>query len=152
MAKRLRKFLALDSASKRLFIQAYYLLGVLRLAILTSSFKKLVSGLTVHRAAVDQAPLDAGLLATAHRIGWAVRTAACFTPWNSTCLVQVLTAQRLLQEGGVAGVFYLGASTEPGSEADSAMSAHAWLKCGAEYITGESGHEKFTVVSSFTWG
>ena len=151
MTKRLRKFFALDSRSRRLFIRAWYLLGVMRFAILTSSFKRLVSGLSVHRAVVDQIPLDAGLLATAHQVGWAVRTAARFTPWNSTCLVQVLAAQRILQQRGIAGAFYLGAATGSEGEKQQTLSAHAWLKCDDDFITGEPGHERFTVVSSFTW-
>jgi hypothetical protein len=151
MMTRLRKFVALDSESRRLFLQAYYLLGAMRFALLTSSFKRLVSGLSMHRSIVEQMPLEDGKLATAHRVGWAVCTAVRFTPWNSTCLVQVLAAQRMLQRRGIGGAFYLGASSgEEGGERRPLM-AHAWLKCDDEFITGESGHERYTVVSSFTW-
>jgi len=151
MTKRLRKFFALDARSRRLFIQAWYLLGVMRFAILTSSFRRLVSGLSMHRSAVEQPPLDAGMLATAHQIGWAVRTAARFAPWKSTCLVQVLAAQRMLQKRGIAGAFYLGAATGQEEGEQPGLSAHAWLKCDDDFITGEPGHERFTVVSSFSW-
>lgn len=151
MLQKVRKFIALDPQRKRLLVRAYFVTGSVRLGLHRRPFKHLVADLEMHRDAVQQAPQGARSLAIARSVGWAVRTAARFTPWESTCLVQVLTAQRLLQEGGVAGVFYLGASTEPGAEADSAMSAHAWLKCGDEFITGEDGHDRYTVVSSFTW-
>ena len=91
------------------------------------------------------------MLATAHRVGWAVRTAACFTPWNSTCLVQVLTAQRMLHQRGIAGAFYLGAASGSDVAEQPSLTAHAWLKCDNEFITGESGHERYIVVSSFSW-
>ena len=151
MFRKIRKFFALDHDARRMLIQAWRLLGAVRIAILATSFKRLVAKLTVHREAVDQVPLNADSLAVAHTIGWAVRTAARFTPWKSSCLVQVLAAQRMLQQRGIAGAFYLGAA--PGSEGEKqqTLDAHAWLKCNDNFITGESGHERFTIVTSFSW-
>ena len=146
-----RTFFALDHDTRRMLIRAYRLLGTMRFAILTTSFKRLVARLTVHREAVDQVPLNADSLAVAHTIGWAVRTAARFTPWKSTCLVQVLAAQRMLQQRGIAGAFFLGAATGSEGEKQQTLDAHAWLKCNDNFITGESGHERFTIVTSFSW-
>ena len=151
MFKKMQKFFALDHDTRRILIQAWRLLGAMRFAILTTSFKRLVARLTVHREAVDQIPLNAESLAAAHNIGWAVRTAARFTPWKSTCLVQVLAAQRMLQQRGIAGAFYLGATTGAEDEKQQTLAAHAWLKCDDDFITGEPGHERFTVVSTFSW-
>jgi len=151
MPSKLKTFHSLTADQKRLFLQAHRLLGVMRFAILTLPFKRLVAGLEVHREVIVQAPLNPGDLATAHQIGWAVRKAAKFTPWQSTCLVQVLAAQRMLQQRRIAGAFYLGAATGSGEDEAAALSAHAWLKCGNEFITGEPGHERFTVVTTFNW-
>ena len=151
MPSKLKAFHSLTSGQKRLFLPSYRLLGVMRFAILTRSFKSLVAGLEVHREVYEQAPLAAGDFATAHQIGWAVRKAAQFTPWDSTCLVQVLAAQRMLQQRGISGVFYLGATTQLDEASKPGLSAHAWLKCGQDFITGESGHQRFTVVSAFSW-
>ena len=151
MFNKIRKFFSLDHDTRRILIQAYRLLGAMRFGILTTSFKRLVASLTVHREAADLVPLNAESLATAHTIGWAVRTAARFTPWKSTCLVQVLAAQRMLQQRGIAGAFYLGAATGNEGEQQQRLDAHAWLKCDDDFITGEPGHERFTVVSTFSW-
>jgi hypothetical protein len=151
MPSKLKKFLHLTPGEKRLFLQAYRLLGVMRFAILVRPFKRLIAGLEVHREVLVQAPLDPGDLASAHQIGWAVRKAAQFTPWQSTCLVQVLAAQRMLQQRGIAGAFYLGAVTGSDEDQKQVLSAHAWLKCDNEFITGEPGHERFTVVTTFSW-
>ena len=151
MLKKAQIFLSLSSDQKRLFLQAYRLLGTMRFAIPTRSFKSLVANLDVHRGVHDQPPLDSDDLATAHQIGWAVRKAAQFTPWQSACLVQVLAAQRMLQKRGIAGVFYLGADNSGVEDEAPTFLAHAWLKCGDEFITGEQGHERFTVVSAFSW-
>jgi len=148
---RAKTFHALPAGQKRLLFQAWCLLGQMRWAILTKPFKHLVVGLDVDGEVVEQAPLDSAALASAHQVGWAVRTAAQFTPWQSTCLVQVLAAQRMLHKRGIAGAIYLGAATSPGAEQKKVLSAHAWLKCDNDFITGEPGHEHFTVVSSFSW-
>lgn len=151
MPRRIRKFLALDWQHKKLFLQAYLVLGQVRYALQRRPFRKLVAELDVSRGAVAQAPLEPSASATARDVGWAVRTAANFTPWESTCLVQVLAAQRLLQKRGIAGVFYLGAAKKGASDEAPGFLAHAWLKCNGEFITGEAGHRNYTVISSFSW-
>jgi hypothetical protein len=151
MLRRIRKFLALDLQHKKLFLQAYLVLGKVRYSLLRRPFRKLVAELDVSRDAVVQAPLEPSARATALAVGWAVRTAANFTPWQSTCLVQVLAAQRLLQKRGIAGVFYLGATNNWARDEAPGFLAHAWLKCNGEFITGESGHRSYTVISSFNW-
>jgi len=150
MLRKLKTFQALPSEQKRLFLQAYRLLGTMRFAILTRKFKSLVSSLEMHREGYKQPPLTEGEMATAHQIGWAVRKAAQFTPWKSTCLVQVLAAQRMLYQRGIAGAFYLGATNSTNGDQQT-LSAHAWLKCDQDFITGEPGHEQFIVVSTFSW-
>ena len=151
MLRRIQKFLVLDWQHKKLFLQAYLVLGKVRYSLLRRPFKKLVAGLDVSRDAVVQAPLEPSARATALAVGWAVRTAAGFTPWESTCLVQVLAAQRLLQKRGIAGVFYLGATNTGARDETSGFFAHAWLMCNGEFITGESGHRNYAVISSFSW-
>jgi hypothetical protein len=151
MLRRIRKFIALDWQHKKLFLQAYLVLGKVRFSLLRRPFKKLVSELNVSRDAAEQTPLEPSARAAALAVGWAVRTAANFTPWESTCLVQVLAAQRLLQKRGIAGVFYLGATNTGAGDEAAGFLAHAWLKCNGEFITGESGHRNYTVISSFSW-
>ena len=87
----------------------------------------------------------------AREIGWAVSTAASRTPWDSTCLVQVVAAQRMLQDRGIGGVFHIGADKDKEPESQG-FAAHAWLECGGDIVVGEAGHERFTVISSFLWG
>lgn len=147
----MRTFFALDAKSRVLFLKSFYQLGVFRLALRTRPFKRLVSGLQVKKPdEVLQQP-DPCQLDLARKIGWAVRKASRFTPWQSTCLVQVLAAQRLLAAEGIGGAFYLGAFMGREDEDRRAMLAHAWLICGSEFITGEPGHERFTAVSAFSW-
>jgi hypothetical protein len=153
----LRQFLRLDRQRQRLFLEAWRALGSTRLALRSTPFKQLVGGLTLHRGPVETTAVGPEALEQARRIGWAVRAATGYTPWRSSCLVQVLAAQRMLQQRLLPGAIYIGASLEEGpgegarSATDSGLEAHAWLKCGELFITGESGHERYAVVSTFSW-
>ena len=132
---------------KKLFIEAYLTLGRMRAAILTLSFKQLTRSLE-HRAKAEEiAPLGMKEMQTARLVGEAIGRAATYTPWESACLVQALTAQRMLKKRGVSGVFYLGVAKDK-----KKMKAHAWSQCGDVFVTGGTGHEAFTVVSVFKWG
>jgi hypothetical protein len=145
----LRQFLRLDRERQRLFLEAWRALASVRLALRFTPFKQLVQELALHRDPVEPPVLGPEALSVAERIGWAVRAAARYTPWHSTCLVQVLAAQRMLQKRLLPGVFYIGAA--PGEVGSVRLDAHAWLKCGEAFITGESGHERYAVVSAFSW-
>jgi hypothetical protein len=126
--------------------------GVGTLTLCFTSFKQLVEELTLHRGRSAARPGPEALGAV-QRIGWAVRAAARYAPWQSTCLVQVLAAQRMLQKRLLPGVFYIGAATgeAAGTGVNAGLDAHAWLKCGDQFVTGEAGHERYTVVSAFSW-
>ena len=148
--RRTRKFLALPRWEQAAFIEAWTWLGVKRLEIFRRSFRDLTSDLHPRSGALQAAPVDDDELERALAVGRAVGRAARFTPWDSTCLVQVLAAQVMLKRRGIPGAFYLGTASESVGD-DIQLSAHAWLKCGERTITGEAGRDKFTVVSTFTW-
>ena len=148
MLEKFKKFTVLPIQEKKLFIEAYLMLGVMRAAILTLSFKYLTRSL---RQKLHQKPeaLNEAQSATASLVGSAISRAAGVTPWESACLVQSLTAQKMLQKRKVPGVFYLGVAKDDKSK--EKMKAHAWTQCGELMVTGKSGHENFTVVSVFGW-
>ena len=149
MIRKFKKFTTLSLEEKKLFIEAYVTLGKMRAAILTISFKRLTRSLE-HKASVEElAPLTEEEMQTARLIGKAIGRASAYTPWESACLAQSLTAQKMLQKRGISGVFYLGAAKDEESEAK--MKAHAWTQCGDVIITGGGGHEAFTVLSVFGW-
>ncbi len=129
------------------------MLGWIRLLILTTSFKHLARKLQHHREPLALSELPPQQQRLARVIGKLVASAAKYTPWQSLCLVQVLVVQRLLERRGIAGQLNLG--VRRGCEATddpTGLSAHAWLQCGPYIVNGGAGHERFTVVSSFSWG
>ncbi len=80
-----------------------------------------------------------------YRISWAVRAAAGKTPWDSKCLVQVMTAKRMLKKRGIESTVYLGIRKKDGKD----MAAHAWIRSGDIFLTQVKGKRAFSVVSVF---
>ncbi len=150
MIHKFRKFSQLSSAEKKLFVQAWLTLGIMRAAILTVPFKRLTRSLKQQQDDPEISSLHRQEMEIALAVGEMISRAANNTPWESACLAQSLTAQRMLKRRGIPGVFYLGVRKD--ENGDEKMSAHAWTRCGGTIITGQEGHEDYTVVSVFGWG
>ncbi len=150
MLRKFKKFTNLSSEEKKLFLEAYATLGMMRTAILSLSFKRLTRSLEHTAKKEEITALSDKEMYIAVKVGQAITRAAAYTPWESACLVQSLTAQKMLQKRGISGVFYLGAAKDEGSK--EKMKAHAWSQCGDTIITGAEGHKEFTVLSVFGWG
>ncbi len=135
-----------------MFVRAWVLLGYVRARVLATSFKRLAGHLEHHREPRVGTALNGEQLRQADRIGRVVSMAARHTPWRSPCLSQVLVVQRLMAQRGIPGQFHLGVrrGCDESGDAD-ALAAHAWLQCGEMIVSGEPGHERFTVVSTFSW-
>ena len=149
MIHKLKKFTKLSLEEKKLFMEAYATLGMMRTAILTVSFKHLTRSLEHVAKKKELEKLGEKDMKTAQMVGQAIMRASAYTPWKSACLAQSLAAQKMLQKRGIPGVFYLGAAKD--EENKSKMKAHAWSQCGNTIITGSGGHEDFTVLSVFGW-
>ena len=150
MIRRFKKFAKLSSEEKKLFLEAYVTLGQMRASILTVSFKRLTRSLEHKPTKEEITELNEKEMQIALAVGKAISRAAAYTPWESLCLAQSLTAQKMLQKRGIPGVFYLGAAKD--EESKEKMKAHAWSQCGDTIITGGAGHKEFTVLSVFEWG
>jgi len=150
MLRKFRKFGMMSSADKKLFLEAYLTLGIMRAAILTVPFKRLTRSLKHLQNKGELTLLNDKEIEIAIRVGQTITRAANHTPWESACLAQALAAQRMLQKRSIPGVFYLGVIKD--ERIKEKMTAHAWSQCGDAIITGARGHEAFTVISVFGWG
>jgi len=84
----------------------------------------------------------------ARMIGWAVRSGANYTPWESVCLPQAVAAKWMIKRRGISGTLYLGVMKDE-TKPDK-LAAHAWVRCGQFILTGAKGHLQYTVVSTFS--
>lgn len=67
------------------------------------------------------------------------------TPWESKCLVQALTAKKLLNRYKLPCTLYMGVA----KDREGSMIAHAWLRCGMIFVTGGRGHLYYTVTGQY---
>ena len=68
-------------------------------------------------------------------VRWAVYAVRRWMPWSTKCFDRALTAKRLLNDYGLPCTLYMGVAPENGN----GMEAHAWLRCGTEYVSGGNG-------------
>ncbi|PPD20421.1 MAG: hypothetical protein CTY24_09295 [Methylobacter sp.] len=128
------------------FLPCWLLLGISRLVILAVPFRRLAPWLGTPMATVAWVPL-AGLdgEAKALSIAGIILMASRYTPWNSDCFPQALTARILLGFYGIPYCLCFGVDKKTGAE----MAAHAWVSAGKVRVSGGEGFGKFTVVGCF---
>ncbi|MDN4082596.1 lasso peptide biosynthesis B2 protein [Paenibacillus polymyxa] len=78
-------------------------------------------------------------------ISQAVDVASRYTPWRSSCLVQAAAAMTLLVRRKLDCTLYLGTAKNAAGQ----LVAHAWVRSGPIYVTGEREMGAFTVVGIF---
>jgi hypothetical protein len=131
---------------KLLFVPSFLLLGMAQLTLHTVPFRRIAPLLGHDVRTAASVPLaDARQAARALHIGRAVRTAACYTPWESKCLAQAMAARALLGMSGLPYGLYLGV----GRRGESGVTAHAWVCTGPVAVTGGRSFGRFAVVGAF---
>ena len=93
------------------------------------------------RGVESEAEVPLNDIKMAKLVGFHVNRVTGHTPWESKCLVRAMTARKILMKKGINTTLYLGVGTE-----DDKMVAHAWLRCGALYVTGGNGSQYATVA------
>jgi len=150
MIRKVKLFFALSPEEKKLFLEAYILLGLMRVAILMIPFKRITRSLSHSTEIIKQNALTDEQLHAVKLVGKVIAKAANNTPWESACLAQALTAQRILKKRNIPGVFYLG--VKKNAKEKEKLEAHAWAQCGETIVTGQKGYKAFTVLAVYGWG
>lgn len=132
---RLRKFLRLSAAEKRLLLKAALLLGTIKLCL------KLLPFQTLHRLVNNLSKpsrrLAKGIRSSVEKVGWAVELAGRHVP--GTCLTRAMAAQIMLARRGYPVLLHIGVARE----AEEQFLAHAWLECEGRVIVGEYELERY---------
>jgi hypothetical protein len=144
LPRRFATFLALPPDRRRLAAEAMLLLGAARLLVRLVPLRWYIGALG-EREAESPEDLAPGQEAVAREVGWAVRTVAPATPWESVCLPQAMAAKWMLDRRRVPATLYLGAARGD----DRALLAHAWLRAGRRILTGRAESARFTRIASF---
>ena len=144
LTRKTRTFFHIKWCDKVILLEALFLTGIARLVILSIPFGKYKKYIGTHK---EETSFDINLeeYRVIKRIAWAVNTVSKYTPWESKCLVQALTAQRMLKERKVSSTLYLGVNKDEKNN----MKAHAWLRCGQVIVTGGYNKNEFKEVAKF---
>jgi len=130
--RRLRSFLALPAADRRLLIEAALFLGVVRLGLKLLPFQTLLSLLNrMPKGRLAPLPLDPR---SAERLAWAIATAGPYLVGSRPCLPQALAAQLLLVRRGFPARLRLGVIKGDRGE----VQAHAWMETDGRVVVGGS--------------
>lgn len=142
--RKCKTFMKLDMDYKIGFIKAFTYTGIARAYILFVPFNKLRKKMGKIKAESPE-NVDFNTIRVAREIGNLVVKVSIYTPWESMCLVQALTAQWLLNEKGISSTLYLGVKKSK----DNNMLAHAWIRCGSYYVTGGYNRNEYAIVAKF---
>jgi hypothetical protein len=151
MYAQIRKLALLGPQNQLLLLRLWLMLGRTRLTLLQRGLSHFTAGLTLCQGVSDAGDLPATQLERARQLGHLVAIAARYTPWYSSCLVQVLVLKQLLARQHIPGHFSLGVR-KAGVEEAAAIGAHAWLQCGDSIINGAMASRDYTTLSTFGWG
>lgn len=133
-----------------LFLEAYFTLAVMRIAMLLLPFEHLTSSLEQRADKNNISLLPYNTIQRCLTISRLICRAANNTPWESACLLQSLCTLQMLQRRKIPGVFYLGVMTTENTK--EKLKAHAWSEAGGTILTGGTGHQSYTVIAVYTWG
>jgi Transglutaminase-like superfamily len=139
------RFRARSWAERALLVESAVWLTVTRTALAAAPWPR-IGRLLRLSGAEDWRRVRPDQAVEAARVAWAVRAAAAHGPGVSSCLAQALTVTALLSRRGIPSTFCLGVARDGASSAG--IAAHAWSRCGDAILTGEYGHDRFSVVAT----
>jgi hypothetical protein len=139
-------FLGIGLSYKKLLIEAFFFSAIYRVLILFVPFNKIKNRLGIYKI---ETPLDIDKedIYVIKVVTWSINTIIKYTPWKSKCLVQALTAQRMLTKRKISTTLYLGVKKD--KDKGDRVIAHAWLRAGHIFVTGGYNKHEFTEVARF---
>lgn len=128
---------------KLLYAEAFFYLGYARVLILLP-FSKVVTKLDIQMRESGPLSYEANQYKL-RQVSGAIEVVGRNTFWQCKCLVRAIAAMKMLERRKVDSTMYLGTAKDEQGK----LIAHAWLRCGAMYITGAENKDEFTVIGKF---
>jgi hypothetical protein len=141
--RRLRLLLTYDKAILALMPEALLRLGRARIQLLFP-FSRTAPRLGIKSHETCPVSKDSDISRIKHITG-AIRVISRYTPWESTCMVRAVAGLKMLEKRGIESTLYLGVARDRNGQ----MIAHAWLRSGAYYVSGDDAMKGFVVVEKF---
>ena len=126
-----------------LYLEATLGLAISKIVILFFPFRFIAKLLGKH---MKESPFnDVGNIEEIRLISKSIHTMSCHLPWECKCLVQAITAKKMLDRRQTENTLYLGLKKENKNH----LEAHAWVRTGQQIVTGDHQLQYYTVVSTF---
>lgn len=144
--RKFKTFISITIIDKMNLFEALYLTAFFKIVIFILPFKTYKRYFGMHNMETSY-EIDNSEYKTIRRISWVVSTISKYTPWESKCLVQAMTAQKMLRRRCLYSTLYLGVGK---NDEGNNLQAHAWLRSGSIIVTGGQNMEKFNEVAHFS--
>lgn len=92
---------------------------------------------------VEVPPAD---LRRAREVAFYIRGVCRRLRWSPSCLVRATAAMVLLRRRHLEGTLYVGVA----SDQKEGIRAHAWVRCGAVFVTGGRERRAYAVIGRFS--
>lgn len=141
--KRVGIYVKMSGSMRRLIVEAYIYLAWARI-LKWMPFSRIAPALGTEMAETtkDQCPERRRTLSD---ISQAIHLSSKYTFWESECLVKAIAAMKMMEKRKIESTMYLGTAKDK----EGKLIAHAWVRSGPYYITGNEGIEQYTVVRKF---
>lgn len=141
--KSLKKFMGYPVSLKLLCMRVFLLAVYYKLLIRFRSFSGIAGRLGKMGCISSEDPVPDADRERVLLVRRAIRAVIPKMHLSNECLVSAFTAKRVLRN--VPSTVYMGVARKK----DGGMRAHAWVRTGDLYVSGEEGRERFTVTATF---
>lgn len=143
MLRKLLLIMKFDRKTNLLFMEAYLTLGWARIQLLFP-FAKIAPKLGTTSEETSEL-LNKQNTVTIKHITSALSISSRYTLWDSKCLVRAIAGMKMLERRKIDSTIYMGTSKDESGN----LIAHAWLRSGPFYVSGDDVMHRFTVVEKF---
>lgn len=141
------RYMFVSGGRRRLFSETMVALVIAFIRVRFSPFHQLAKALG-RKGGESPKSIAVEKLHVAKEIERAIATISLYLPWPPSCLIQAVTAHRLLRRRNIACTIYFGVASGPG-QGRAVINAHAWLRCGSRIITGRNEANLYKVIACF---
>lgn len=141
--RRIRLLLTVDKAALALLPEALWRLFLVRIQLLFP-FAKTAPQLGIQSMETPVVSKESDIAHIRH-VTKAIRVMSRYTPWKSTCMVRAVAGLQMLEKRGIESTLYMGVAKDKQGQ----MIAHAWLRSGSYYVSGDDVMKGFVVVKKF---
>ncbi len=145
MFKQIKKYCSLDKTERKILNRTFFWLIYAFVLVRLIPLKWFNSILGEYNNVVE-VTLNTKQLQLIFVVKKNIRRVKKHLPWKVKCFEEAITAKKLLEMVNIKSTLYLG--VRKGSK--QTLKAHAWLKSGDKFVSGEKGYKSFVTVGFYT--